>query len=96
MSVPEYQTFMRPLLAFGADGQEKNIRAAISTIADEFHLRPEDRQLLVPSGKQTLLDNRVHWARTYLDKAGALKKTRRSHFVVTERGRELLKHAPTG
>jgi restriction system protein len=94
MSVPEYQTFMRPLLAFGADGQEKNIREAIKAIADKLHLTPEDRQLLVPSGKQTVLDNRVHWARTYLDKAGALKRTRRSHFVVTDRGKELLKKHP--
>jgi restriction system protein len=94
MGVPEYQTFMRPLLAFGADGQEKNIREAINAIADQLDLSAEDRQLLVPSGKQTLLDNRVHWARTYLDKAGALRRTRRSHFVVTERGKELLKKHP--
>src|SRR5215831_12133723 len=94
MGIPEYQTFMRPLLAFGADGQEKNIRDAINAIADKLHLTPEDRQLLVPSGKQTVLANRVHWARTYLDKAGALKRTRRSHFVVTDRGRELLKQNP--
>jgi restriction system protein len=85
---------MRPLLAYGADGQEKNIRAAISAIADELQLTDDDRRLLVPSGKQTLLDNRVHWARTYLDKAGALKRTRRSHFVVTDRGKELLKQYP--
>jgi restriction endonuclease Mrr len=45
MSVPDYQSFMRPLLAFGADGQEKNIRAAIDALADEFHLTPEDRLL---------------------------------------------------
>jgi restriction system protein len=85
---------MRPLLAFGADGQEKNINAAIDALADEFRLTPEDRQLLVPSGKQTLLSNRVHWARTYLDKAGALKRTRRSHFIVTDRGKELLRQNP--
>ena len=53
MPVPDYQSFMRPLLAFGADGQEKNIRAAINALADEFHLTSEDRQLLVPSGKET-------------------------------------------
>jgi restriction system protein len=94
MSVPEYQTFMRPLLAFGADGKEKNIRDAINAIADEFRLTAQDRQLLVLSGKQTLLDNRVHWARTYLDKAGALKRTRRSHFIVTDRGMELLNQHP--
>jgi restriction system protein len=33
-------------------------------------LSEEDRNALLPSGKQTILSNRVHWARTYLDKAG--------------------------
>jgi restriction system protein len=94
LPVPDYQSFMRPLLAFGADGNEKNINAAIDALANEFHLTPEDRKALLPSGKQTILANRVHWARTYLDKAGALRRTRRSHFVVTDRGRELLKQHP--
>jgi restriction system protein len=94
LAVPDYQSLMRPLLAFGADGQEKNISAANQALADEFHLTPDDKELLVPSGKQTLVANRVHWARTYLDKAGALKRTRRSHFIVTDRGRELLKQHP--
>jgi restriction system protein len=85
---------MRPLLAYGADGLEKNINTAIDALADQFHLTSEDRELLLPSGKQTVLANRVHWARTYLDKSGALKRTRRSHFVVTDRGRELLKQHP--
>lgn len=82
------------MLAFGEDGQEKNIKDAIAALADQHPLSEEDRQALLPSGKQTLLSNRVHWARTYLDKAGALKRTRRSHFVVTERGKELLKKFP--
>jgi restriction system protein len=85
---------MRPLLAFGADGQEKNINDAIKTLADQFNLTKEDREVLQPSGKQTILANRVHWARTYLDKAGALRRTRRSHFVVTERGQHLLAQHP--
>ncbi len=94
MTVPDYQAFMRPLLAYGKDAQEKNIRDAIVALADEFQLSQDDRDLLLPSGKQTILANRVHWARTYLDKAGALKRTRRSHFVVTERGLKLLADNP--
>jgi restriction system protein len=94
MSVPDFQTFMRPLLAYGADGKEKNIREAINAIADEFQLSDQERSQLLPSGKQTALQNRVHWGRTYLDKAAALKKTRRSHFIITDRGRELLAKHP--
>lgn len=94
MAVPDFQSFMRPLLAFGADGKEYNIQAAISALADQFQLTEEERATLVPSGKQTVLANRVHWARTYLDKAGALTRTRRSHFRVTDRGRQLLEENP--
>jgi restriction system protein len=95
MAIPDYQTIMRPLLAFAADGTEKNIRAAFDALADEFHLTPEERQQLLPSGKQVLFENRVHWARTYLDKAGAIHRTRRSHFEITERGLRLLAENPT-
>lgn len=94
MPVPDYQSFMRPLLAYGEDGQEKNINDAITALADEFKLTPDEREELLPSGKQSILANRVHWARTYLDKAGALKRTRRSHFEVTERGKKLLVDNP--
>ena len=94
MAVPDYQSLMRPLLVFGSDGKEKNINDCINALADEFKLSEEDRQLRLPSGKQTYLANRVHWARTYLDKAGAVRRTRRSHFVVTDRGLELIKSHP--
>src|SRR3954465_1383755 len=94
MSVPDYQSFMRPLLAFGAAGQEKNIKNATEALPSEVEPSAEDREALLPSGKQSILANRVHWARTYLDKAGALRRTRRSHFVVTDKGRVLLKEHP--
>jgi restriction endonuclease Mrr len=38
MPIPDYQTLMRPLLAYGQDGAEKNIGEAIKALADEFHL----------------------------------------------------------
>ena len=90
MTIPDYQSLMRPLLAFGQDGAEKNIRDAVSSIAKQINLSDEERDLLLPSGKQSVFSNRVHWARTYLDKSGAIKKTRRSHFVITDRGKKLL------
>ncbi len=90
MTVPDFQTLMRPLLAYGQGGGEKNIREAIKALGDEFHLSEQERNQLLPSGKQTALQNRVYWARFYLDKAGAVKKTDRSHFVITDRGHELL------
>jgi restriction system protein len=94
MSVPDYQTFMRPLLSYGADGGEKSIRDAISVLSDQFKLTPDERAETIPSGTETLVSNRIHWARTYLGKARALARTCRAHFRVTERGMSLLKQYP--
>lgn len=86
---------MLPLLNYASDGHEKNIREAITTLSDQFKLSDVERQQLVPSGKQNLIDNRVHWARTFLAKAGAIRKTRRAHFEITDRGRQLLATHPS-
>ena len=94
MPIPDYQSLMRPLLAFGSDGSEKNINDAIKGIADQLKLTDDERHQLLPSGKQPIFSNRVHWARTYLDKAGAIKRTRRSHFEITDRGKQLLADNP--
>jgi len=94
MTIPDYQSLMRPLLAFAFDGTEKNINDAIVGIANQLNLSEEDRHQLLPSGKQAVFANRVHWARTYLDKAGAIRRTRRSHFIITDRGKELLATNP--
>jgi restriction system protein len=54
----------------------------------------EERSKLLPSGKQAVFANRVHWAKTYLVQAGLLESTRRAHFRVTPRGSEVLALRP--
>jgi len=90
MAIPDYQTVMLPLLQFAGDGQEHSQRETIDALAEKFRLTPEERKQLLPSGQQEVFDNRVGWARTYLTKADLLRKTRRSHFAITERGRQVL------
>ena len=91
---------IKPLCArsfcLAADGAEHGINQAIGNLADEFRLPEEDRSQLLPSGLGTVLANRVSWAKTYLMKAGALEKTRRAHFRITDRGRDLLREYPEG
>ncbi len=86
--IPSYQEFMRPFLeiAHQADGKEVRLRDVINQLADKFCLSEAEREETLPSGRQTILDNRVGWARTYLTKAGLLETTRRAHFVITSRG----------
>lgn len=95
--IPSYQVFMRPFLEIvnAAGGQEVKLRDVINHIADSFQLTEEERQERLPSGKQTVLDNRIGWARTYLTKAGLLEVTRRAHFVITERGQNAISNPNT-
>lgn len=94
MPVPDYQSLMLPLLKFASDNQEHGIREAIQHIADEFDLTDEDRNELLPSGQQPIIDNRVGWARTYLLKSGLLESPRRGYFKITTKGLEVLRKNP--
>lgn len=39
-------------------------------LADEFRLSEAERKELLPSGRQATFDNRVGWARTYMNEEG--------------------------
>lgn len=95
MPVPDYQTFMLPLMEIAADGQVHRIHDAIEFLAELYGLSDEDRREMLPSGKQTLLYNRVGWARTYLEKAGLLHKPGRGLFQITPRGLDVLRRGET-
>ena len=95
MAIPDYQSIMLPLLRLAADQQEHALRETIDALADEFNLTNEDRNELLPSGRQATFHNRVGWARTYLKKAGLLKSTRRGYYQITERGLSVLAEKPT-
>jgi restriction system protein len=84
---------MLPVLMISAGG-EIRIGDAVDRLAEQLKLSPDERAQLLPSGKQTLFGNRVHWAKTYLTKAGLLESTRRGHFRITERGQQVIAAHP--
>lgn len=90
MAIPGYQEFMYPFLNMLEDGQEHSLRESYIRLADEFNLTEQEREEMLPSGKQRILHNRVEWTRTYLKKAGLLNTIRPGVFVITELGKELL------
>ena len=85
---------MLPLLEFLKDVKEHTLREAIETLAVEFKLTDERRELL-PSGLQRTFDNRVGWSRTYMKKAGLVESKTRGHIQITERGQEALRGKPS-
>jgi restriction system protein len=95
MPIPDYESLMLPVLKIASDGQEHRIGDVVEQLARDFGLTDEERQHLLPSGKQATFANRVHWARTYLAQAKLLEPTRRAHFKITDRGRQALAEAPT-
>ena len=94
MPIPDYQTVMLPLLEISSDGKEHYIRNAIEDLSARFKLSESDRKELLPSGTDTIFDNRVGWARTYLKKAGLIQYVRRGYFQITDRGRTVLSKKP--
>ena len=93
-TIPDYQTLMLPLLRFLGDGRERSFGEAVEAIAIEFHLTPDDRQRLLPSGASTVIGSRVGWARTYMKKAVLVESTKRGFVRATERGLDVLKRNP--
>jgi restriction system protein len=94
MPIPDYQACMLPLLRYAADGADHQFKDAVAALAKEFHLTEEEKNEYLPSGQQTVFQNRVGWARTYMKKAGLLASPRRGYLTLTERGRSVLGKNP--
>lgn len=95
MGVPDFQSFLLPILRVAGDGKEHPLSEARTRLASEFKLTQAEQEELLPSGRQSRFANRVAWAKVYLEQAGLLVSPRRGHFLITDRGREVLKTPPT-
>ncbi len=87
--IPDYQTLMRPVLEAASQG-EMQVSDCSDKIADLFGLSDQERSALLPSGRQAILNNRIHWAKFYLKEAGLVHFTKRGRFKITPRGLEVL------
>jgi restriction system protein len=71
-----------------------SLAEARSTLADQFRLTKEEWAEVLPSGRQSRFDNRVGWARVYMENAGLLASPNRGQFQITPRGQEVLANPP--
>lgn len=94
MAIPDYQTLMLPVLSVATEG-ETRVPIAADKVADRLGLSEEEREEMLPSGKQRLLHNRVHWAKFYMSKAGLNDSPRRGVFTASEAGKQLLATQPS-
>ena len=94
MTIPDFQSLMRPVLAFLVDGETHRSRGVKDAMAGEFRLTDEERAHMLPSGRARTMDNRVGWALTYLRQAGLVDAPSRGRVRINGVGREALNRFP--
>ena len=94
MAIPDFQSFMLPVLRLAASG---SIRATetIAHLSDEFSLTEAERGELLASGRQTKVANRVYWTFVHLTKADLLKREARGLYAISEEGHRALAENPS-
>ena len=94
MAIPDFQAVMRPVLQSVGDGEPRSLADVRDIVKDVFGLTDEEKRVRLPSGHQTVINNRTGWARTYLNKAGLLTIPQRGMVQITERGLDVLENGP--
>jgi restriction system protein len=86
---------MLPFLQHIAGGQEHSSTETLNTLTKQFNLTDEELNQYLPSGNQKTFNNRVSWAKAYLKMARLIENTKRGHFKITDRGKQVLSNNPT-
>ena len=94
MTIPDFQSLMRPVLAALADGEVRRSRHVKDAMVEQFELSAEERAQMLLSGRQRTMDNRVGWATTYLSQAGLIERPQRGQLRISPAGREALRRFP--
>lgn len=94
MPIPDFQAAKRPLLEAVQDSTPMTHADVRDVVCAKFYLTDEERREMIASGRQTVIQNRVGWARTCMNKAGLLKIPERRKVKITQRGIEALRNGP--
>lgn len=95
MTVPNYQEMMIPVLEALADGQDHDVEAIRTFVAERMHLTAEDLAETYDNGNLRFA-GRVGWAIQYLKQAVAITSPVRGVYRILDRGRDLLTRYPEG
>lgn len=90
MELPKYYELYKPFLKALSDEKVHTLKEIKDYITKLLNLNEELLLERLPSGKQTIYDNRIGWARTYLKKAGLISSPQRAHLQITVEGQALL------
>lgn len=91
MAIPKYNELYGTFLKAIEDGEVHSVKDIKQSIKQMLNLSEQELLERLQSGKQTVIDNRIGWTRTYLKKAGLVDTPIRAHYVLTEAGKNALK-----
>lgn len=95
MPAPTWDQYMAPSLRALMDGEIQRSRQIIEEAAQLLELTVEQRLITIPSGQDQWV-NRGNWALSYLTRVGAIERTSRAHYRITDVGRKLHADHPDG
>ena len=93
--LPKYSDLFLPVLLVMKDGQEKSIQVIAQAVITSLGLDDELLEQRLNSGTQRVIDNRIGWARTYLNKANLIERTSRGIYRISEQGVRKLQGNPS-
>ncbi len=89
MPIPKYFEFFAPVMECLKDGEQHSSKETLEYCAAYYKLSAEECSEKLQSG-QSILSNRVGWARTYLSKAALIQKVNRGVYVITPEGKKAI------
>lgn len=93
MAVPKYYEFYGLILQALQDGELHTFKEVKTYIIGQLNPSQEDLTEMLPSGKQTVMENRIGWGRTYLKKAGLLESPAKGQLRLSSEGLQALPDA---
>ena len=90
MTFPDFEALLLPLLEAVSDGAPHSVNALAPAVAQRLKLTAEEVARPLPNHIETMLEYRLHWARTNLHKAALVTLPGEKLLQITDAGRSLL------
>ncbi len=90
MAIPKYYEFYGIILKSIRDGKIHNFKDISQSIIKQQGFSEEEQSLMLSNGKQTVLENRIIWSKTYLKKAGLIESPARGMIILSREGKKVL------
>ena len=86
MAIPRYNELFGDVLRVLSDKKEYKTTNLKEIIANQLDLTDEERKEKIPSGKETIIKNRIGWAISSLKKAELVESNKWGYVNITEIG----------